>query len=47
MYGILGGLLGVPIAAAVNVVYREFYGAPEPLPPGATPPATGELAGPG
>ncbi len=30
VYGILGGLLGVPIAAAVNVVYREFYGTPEP-----------------
>ncbi len=35
VYGILGGLLGVPIAAAVNVVYREFYAVaePEPAPP--------------
>jgi predicted PurR-regulated permease PerM len=46
VYGILGGLLGVPVAAAVNVVYREFYGpaeAPAPATP-ATPPAT--AAGP-
>jgi predicted PurR-regulated permease PerM len=28
-YGILGGLLGVPAAAAVNVVFRELY-PPEP-----------------
>ncbi|MEA2549137.1 MAG: hypothetical protein QOE42_1735 [Chloroflexota bacterium] len=25
LYGILGGLLGVPIAAAINVVFRELY----------------------
>ena len=31
VYGILGGLLGVPIAAAVNVVYREFYAVAEPV----------------
>ena len=37
VYGILGGLLGVPIAAAVNVVYREFCGR-RPLPTDATPP---------
>jgi predicted PurR-regulated permease PerM len=24
-YGILGGLLGVPVAAALNVIYRELY----------------------
>ncbi len=24
LYGVLGGLLGVPIAAAVNVIFREF-----------------------
>ncbi|HKG57453.1 MAG TPA: AI-2E family transporter, partial [Candidatus Limnocylindrales bacterium] len=24
-YGVLGGLLGVPVAAALNVVYRELY----------------------
>ncbi len=28
-YGILGGLLGVPAAAAINVVFRELY-PPEP-----------------
>ena len=27
VYGILGGLLGVPLAAAVNVVFRELYPA--------------------
>src|SRR5262249_38318445 len=32
VYGILGGLLGVPIAAAVNVVYREIYGPPAQAP---------------
>jgi predicted PurR-regulated permease PerM len=47
VYGILGGLLGVPVAAAVNVVYREFYGAPEPLPADPPPPAAGEPAAPG
>jgi predicted PurR-regulated permease PerM len=25
LYGVLGGLLGVPVAAAVNVVFREVY----------------------
>jgi len=25
VYGIIGGLLGVPIAAAINVVFRELY----------------------
>jgi predicted PurR-regulated permease PerM len=25
LYGVLGGLLGVPIAAAINVVFREVY----------------------
>jgi predicted PurR-regulated permease PerM len=28
-YGVLGGLLGVPVAAALNVVYRELYRPPE------------------
>jgi predicted PurR-regulated permease PerM len=27
VYGVLGGLLGVPVAAAVNVVFRELYPA--------------------
>jgi predicted PurR-regulated permease PerM len=30
VYGILGGLLGVPLAAAANVVFRELYPAPPP-----------------
>jgi predicted PurR-regulated permease PerM len=51
-FGILGGLLGVPVAAAINVVYREFYGLPAtrpPAPPAAPsppPPADPELAKP-
>ena len=33
VYGILGGLLGVPLAAAVNVVFRELYPErPRPAP---------------
>ncbi len=34
-YGILGGLLGVPVAAAVNVIFRELGRptAPEPVAP--------------
>ena len=27
IYGVLGGLLGVPVAAAINVVFRELYPA--------------------
>jgi predicted PurR-regulated permease PerM len=38
-FGILGGLLGVPVAAAINVVYREFYGLPTKPPPATPPPA--------
>ncbi|HET9614719.1 MAG TPA: AI-2E family transporter, partial [Candidatus Limnocylindrales bacterium] len=34
VYGVLGGLLGVPVAAAVNVVFREVYPA---APPGGIP----------
>jgi predicted PurR-regulated permease PerM len=41
VYGVLGGLLGVPVAAALNVVYRELYdpdapetpASPKPPPP--------------
>ena len=33
VYGVLGGLLGVPVAAAINVVFRELY----PAPPSGTP----------
>lgn len=36
VYGVLGGLLGVPIAAAVNVVFRELYPLADP-PPGPVP----------
>lgn len=32
VYGVLGGLLGVPVAAAINVVFRELY----PLPAAAS-----------
>jgi predicted PurR-regulated permease PerM len=36
VYGVLGGLLGVPVAAALNVVYRELYQADEAsMPPPA------------
>ncbi len=40
LYGVLGGLLGVPIAAAINVVFRELYPLPAADPEAATP-ATG------
>ncbi len=40
LYGVLGGLLGVPIAAAINVVFRELY----PTAPDAAP-ASGAAAG--
>ncbi len=42
LYGILGGLLGVPVAAAINVVFRELYptatvvSPPPPAPPAPT-----------
>lgn len=37
-WGILGGLLGVPVAAAINVVFRELYPTgPPAAPPEATP----------
>jgi predicted PurR-regulated permease PerM len=32
IYGVLGGLLGVPVAAALNVIFRELY--PEAVTPG-------------
>ncbi|HEX3428254.1 MAG TPA: AI-2E family transporter [Candidatus Limnocylindrales bacterium] len=32
IYGVLGGLLGVPIAAALNVVFRELYPTPDTAP---------------
>lgn len=37
LYGVLGGLLGVPVAAAINVVFRELY--PTPTIAAAAPPA--------
>ena len=30
-YGVLGGLLGVPVAAALNVVFRELYASRTPI----------------
>jgi predicted PurR-regulated permease PerM len=36
LYGVLGGLLGVPVAAAANVVFRELYPS-ESSPPGEDP----------
>ena len=34
IYGVLGGLLGVPVAAAINAVFRELYpAAPDPAEP--------------
>jgi predicted PurR-regulated permease PerM len=36
VYGVLGGLLGVPVAAAVNVVFRELY--PSTADPGTSGP---------
>jgi predicted PurR-regulated permease PerM len=37
-WGILGGLLGVPVAAAINVIFRELYPTgPPPAPPEAVP----------
>ncbi len=46
LYGVLGGLLGVPVAAAVNVVFRELY--PAAVEPRALPsdgPPAGDAAG--
>jgi predicted PurR-regulated permease PerM len=40
VYGVLGGLLGVPVAAALNVIYRELYQpeeTPEQLHPARVP----------
>jgi len=34
IYGILGGLLGVPIAAALKVIFRELYPSPVEASPG-------------
>jgi predicted PurR-regulated permease PerM len=35
VYGVLGGLLGVPVAAAINVVFRELYPLPDKEPSAA------------
>jgi predicted PurR-regulated permease PerM len=37
-FGILGGLLGVPVAAALNVAFRELYPTEATAPPGPTGP---------
>ena len=40
IYGVLGGLLGVPIAAALNVLFTDLYARrAEPPAPAITPPA--------
>jgi predicted PurR-regulated permease PerM len=39
VYGVLGGLLGVPVAAAINVVFRELY--PPPAVPSSVDPQAG------
>jgi predicted PurR-regulated permease PerM len=42
IYGVLGGLLGVPVAAAINVVFRELYPSaisPSPRAEASLPPA--------
>jgi predicted PurR-regulated permease PerM len=36
-YGVLGGLLGVPVAAALNVVFRELYASRAATPSSADP----------
>ncbi len=36
IYGVLGGLLGVPLAAAINVIFRELYPAPDAGSPGTS-----------
>jgi predicted PurR-regulated permease PerM len=38
LYGVLGGLLGMPVAAAINVVFRELYPAATSAPPVAPAP---------
>jgi predicted PurR-regulated permease PerM len=52
VYGVLGGLLGVPIAAALNVVFRELYPVepgtadlPTASPPGGAPAPSAAEAG--
>jgi predicted PurR-regulated permease PerM len=37
-FGVLGGLLGVPVAAAINVLFRELYGDRGPDGPNEAPP---------
>jgi predicted PurR-regulated permease PerM len=39
LYGVLGGLLGVPVAAAINVVFRELYPTAAASAGAAPPPA--------
>ncbi len=45
LYGVLGGLLGVPVAAAINVVVRELY-PPTTVSPGAGEPGGAPSSGP-
>jgi len=45
LYGVLGGLLGVPVAAAINVVFRELYPAQPDVTGTPTLPAGGDESG--
>jgi predicted PurR-regulated permease PerM len=44
-YGVLGGLLGVPVAAALNVIYRELYPHVRQQPGAEPPPGAKASAG--
>jgi predicted PurR-regulated permease PerM len=44
-YGVLGGLLGVPVAAALNVIYRELYPHVQQQPGAEPPPGAKASAG--
>jgi predicted PurR-regulated permease PerM len=46
-FGVLGGLLGVPVAAALNVTFRELYPSGAGTPPEAPPATTATSPGPG
>jgi len=47
LLGIVGALIAIPIAAALQIVLREFYGEePEPVPPLSAPPPSEPPEGP-
>ena len=43
-FGVLGGLLGVPVAAALNVTFRELYPTQDAAAESAMQPAAGSVA---